>query len=252
MSPCPPTAPDYRLGGGSASRRDVAGGGVGAGGTPSAVRPVAVGLLLCVGMLVIPLLALGAGGVAAARGTPVAAGRARIRSAGAPRIATASAADAPVPATLVEVRDTTQTAPSAPIFSTPLAAAAAAPVASVTASARAALVAKRPATAPSAPAKTLVVSRPTAPVPVVHLVRFHVTSGTASWYFAPRPGTCAHPTLPYGTILTLVDVATGRTATCIVDDRGPYAGGRMVDLAPDVFARLEPLGDGVAHVRIFW
>jgi rare lipoprotein A len=212
-----------------------------------------VGLLLCVGMLVIPLLALGASGGAAARGTPAAAGRVRTRPAGAPRLATASAADAPVPATLVEVRDTAQAAPSSPAFTTPLAAAAAAPVASVTASARAALVAKRPAAATPAPSshpptKSVAGSKPVAPVQVVH---FHVASGAASWYYAPR-GTCAHPTLPFGTILTLVDVATGRTATCTVDDRGPYAGGRMVDLAPDVFARLEPLGDGVAHVRIAW
>jgi rare lipoprotein A len=230
--------------------------GAGAGGTASGARPVAVGLLLCVGMLVIPLLALGTRGGAAARGTPVAGGRALSRPAGAPRLATASAADAAVPATLVEVRDTAQAAPSAPAFTTPLAAAAAAPVAAVTASARASLVAKRPATAtpatPAALTKTVVPSKPIPPVQVVHLVHFHVASGTASWYFAPRPGICAHPTLPFGTILTLVDLATGRTATCTVDDRGPYAGGRMVDLAPDVFARLEPLGDGIAHVRIAW
>jgi len=76
-------------------------------------------------------------------------------------------------------------------------------------------------------------------------------AGVASWYWAPN-GTCAHPTLPFGTILHLYDFATGRTTTCRVDDRGPYAGGRVVDLAPDVFARLEPVSDGVAHVRISW
>ena len=73
----------------------------------------------------------------------------------------------------------------------------------------------------------------------------------ASWYNAPH-GTCAHPSLPFGTVLTITDIATGRTATCRVDDRGPYAGGRIVDLSPDVFADLAPLGVGVAAVRVTW
>jgi rare lipoprotein A (peptidoglycan hydrolase) len=76
-------------------------------------------------------------------------------------------------------------------------------------------------------------------------------TGEASWYQA-APGTCAHPTLPFGTVVTILDVANGRTATCTVDDRGPYQGGRIIDLSYDVFVELAPAGLGVIEVRLTW
>jgi len=76
-------------------------------------------------------------------------------------------------------------------------------------------------------------------------------TGDASWYQA-APGTCAHPTLPFGTVVTILDVANGRTATCTVDDRGPYQGGRIIDLSYDVFAKLAAPGLGVIDVRLSW
>ena len=76
-------------------------------------------------------------------------------------------------------------------------------------------------------------------------------AGDASWYQA-APGTCAHPTLPFGTVVTIVDVANGHTATCTVDDRGPYHGGRIIDLSYDVFEKLAPVGLGVIDVRLSW
>jgi len=75
--------------------------------------------------------------------------------------------------------------------------------------------------------------------------------GEASWYQA-APGTCAHPTLPFGTVVTIVDLANGHTATCTVDDRGPYQGGRIIDLSYDVFEELAPVGLGVIPVRLSW
>jgi rare lipoprotein A len=75
--------------------------------------------------------------------------------------------------------------------------------------------------------------------------------GPASWYGAPA-GTCAHQTLPFGTVLSIRDVDNGRTATCTVEDRGPYLDGRIVDLAPDVFAQMAPTAAGVINVEISW
>jgi hypothetical protein len=79
----------------------------------------------------------------------------------------------------------------------------------------------------------------------------HVNEGGASWYGAPS-GTCAHRTLPFGTTLTVTNLANGRTTTCRVSDRGPYIRGRIVDLSRDRFAALASTSQGVIPVRIGW
>ena len=70
--------------------------------------------------------------------------------------------------------------------------------------------------------------------------------GEASWYDPPWGGfTAAHPWLPFGTRVTVTDLATGRSVTVVIDDRGPFGSGRVIDLSPEAFAQLEPLGRGV-------
>ncbi len=83
-------------------------------------------------------------------------------------------------------------------------------------------------------------------------------SGTASWYgpgfvgsptasgapYDPERLTCAHKTLPLGTLLRVVRGA--RAVTCLVDDRGPFVGDRVLDLSR---AGSRALGyDGTAEV----
>ena len=77
-------------------------------------------------------------------------------------------------------------------------------------------------------------------------------SGTATWYQSHAgPGACAHLTLPFGTIVKIVNTANGRSAQCRVGDRGPEAWtGHIIDLNPDVFAELAPLGTGTISVRL--
>lgn len=76
-------------------------------------------------------------------------------------------------------------------------------------------------------------------------------TGPASWYPAPA-GTCAHKTLPIGTVVTVTDLENGRQTTCRVEDRGPYQGGRIIDLSKTTFAQLAPPSRGVIQVRITW
>jgi rare lipoprotein A len=80
-----------------------------------------------------------------------------------------------------------------------------------------------------------------------------VQVGDASWYsFAPGSGlTAAHPWLPFGTHVTVTNLANGRSVTVVINDRGPF-GGRIIDLSPEAFGQIAPLGQGVAHVRITW
>ncbi|MEO6469361.1 MAG: G5 domain-containing protein, partial [Acidimicrobiia bacterium] len=78
-------------------------------------------------------------------------------------------------------------------------------------------------------------------------------SGTATWYASHAgPGACAHLTLPFGTIVKIVNTANNRSAQCRVGDRGPMAyTGHIIDLNPDVFAALAPLGTGTISVRLY-
>lgn len=87
-----------------------------------------------------------------------------------------------------------------------------------------------------------------------------VLRGVASWYgpgfvgnptasgapYDPERRTCAHRTLPLGTVLRVS--REGRAISCLVNDRGPYVGDRIVDLSR---AGSRALGfDGVAAVAV--
>jgi len=78
-------------------------------------------------------------------------------------------------------------------------------------------------------------------------------TGQATWYDPPWSGlTAASPWIPFGTHVTVTDLATGRTVMVVIDDRGPFAPGRIIDLSPEAFSALSPLGRGVLDVRIAW
>jgi rare lipoprotein A len=62
--------------------------------------------------------------------------------------------------------------------------------------------------------------------------------------------TAAHPTLPFGTRLRVTDVATGRSVTVRVNDRGPYVPGRVVDVSYSAADALGMVGKGVAKVKL--
>jgi rare lipoprotein A len=92
-------------------------------------------------------------------------------------------------------------------------------------------------------------------------------SGRASWYGTPEDGfayrttacgetmdpdawTCAHRSLPFGTIVLVENLLNGRTAMLRVNDRGPYVGGRIIDLSRRGADELGILRLGVVPVRI--
>ena len=76
--------------------------------------------------------------------------------------------------------------------------------------------------------------------------------GEASWYDTPWDGlTAAHPWLPFGTHVTVTNIATGESVVVVINDRGPF-GGRIIDLSDEAFAVLAPLGQGVMQVRLTW
>ncbi len=72
-----------------------------------------------------------------------------------------------------------------------------------------------------------------------------IGTGTASFYgkrfagrmtasgerFDPTELTAAHKTLPFGTRVLVTNPRTGQSVTVRINDRGPYARGRMIDLS---------------------
>lgn len=64
----------------------------------------------------------------------------------------------------------------------------------------------------------------------------------------PRGLTAAHRTLPFGTMVTVVNKKNGRHVTVRINDRGPFIRGRIIDLTP---AAASQLGfSGLAPVTI--
>ena len=76
--------------------------------------------------------------------------------------------------------------------------------------------------------------------------------GQATWYSAAPAGYCASPTLPFGTVLTVVNNATGASTVCRVDDREAAGYPRVVDLSPEGFAQIADPSQGVVEVTISW
>jgi rare lipoprotein A len=69
--------------------------------------------------------------------------------------------------------------------------------------------------------------------------------------FDPDTLTAAHRTLPFGTCLRVENPATGRSVRVRVNDRGPYAKGRIIDLSESAARLLDLVQKGVARVRLF-
>lgn len=62
--------------------------------------------------------------------------------------------------------------------------------------------------------------------------------------------TCAHKTLPFGTMLRVTNLSNGNQVIVEVADRGPYAHGRVVDLSYRAARELGMLGAGVVRVKV--
>ncbi|HEV3187125.1 MAG TPA: PASTA domain-containing protein [Acidimicrobiales bacterium] len=75
--------------------------------------------------------------------------------------------------------------------------------------------------------------------------------GVATWYNYV-PGRCATWYLPKGTTITVTDLDTGKSITCVITDREGQGANRVVDLNETQFAQLAPLSQGVISVKVSW
>jgi rare lipoprotein A len=66
----------------------------------------------------------------------------------------------------------------------------------------------------------------------------------------PNALTAASRTLPLGTTARVTNTENGKSVTVKVDDRGPYAKNRILDVSPKAAKHLGFKHDGVAHVAV--
>ena len=92
----------------------------------------------------------------------------------------------------------------------------------------------------------------------------HKEVGEASWYgpgfqgretangetFDQKGMTAAHPSLPMGTKAEVTNLENGKKVEVTINDRGPYAKGRAIDLSSGAAKKLDMKKDGTAQVKI--
>ena len=86
-------------------------------------------------------------------------------------------------------------------------------------------------------------------------------SGKASYYwepqalasggrFNPNAMTAAHKTLPFGTRVRVTNQSNGQSVEVVINDRGPYVAGRIIDLSKAAAHAINMQGAGVAPVTV--
>jgi rare lipoprotein A len=89
-------------------------------------------------------------------------------------------------------------------------------------------------------------------------------TGVASWYGVPYDGrrassgeiydmrtmTAAHRTLPFDTWVEVTNLDNGRQVEVRINDRGPFVGGRVIDLSLAAATRIDMVRSGTARVRL--
>jgi rare lipoprotein A len=80
--------------------------------------------------------------------------------------------------------------------------------------------------------------------------KFHGRKTASGKRFDNTKLTCAHKTLPFGTLLKIINPIDGRFVIVEVIDRGPYIKKRVVDLSRSAFLKIGDLEKGVMTVII--
>jgi len=62
--------------------------------------------------------------------------------------------------------------------------------------------------------------------------------------------TAAHRTLPFGTKVKVTNLANGRSVNVTINDRGPFAPGRIIDVSKKAARKLGMVDAGVASIKI--
>ena len=68
--------------------------------------------------------------------------------------------------------------------------------------------------------------------------------------FDPNSNSAASRTLPLGTVAEVTNLQNGETRRVVIEDRGPYVGGRIIDVSPRTATELGMRDEGVVPVEV--
>ena len=72
----------------------------------------------------------------------------------------------------------------------------------------------------------------------------------AGGWFNPNAMTAAHKTLPFGTRVRVTHQGNGRSVEVVINDRGPYIAGRIIDLSKAAASVIGMTGQGIARFAV--
>ena len=79
---------------------------------------------------------------------------------------------------------------------------------------------------------------------------FHGKTAASGERFNQNAMTAAHRSLPFGTVVKVVDQRTGKSVSVKINDRGPFHGGRIIDLSEAAATKLGFRNSGTTKVCI--
>ncbi|MEJ5245347.1 MAG: septal ring lytic transglycosylase RlpA family protein [Bacteroidota bacterium] len=79
--------------------------------------------------------------------------------------------------------------------------------------------------------------------------KFHGRSTASGEIFDQNKLTAAHRSLPFGSKLKVKNLKNSRSVVVIINDRGPFVEGRIIDLSYEAARQLDMLQDGIADVE---
>lgn len=80
--------------------------------------------------------------------------------------------------------------------------------------------------------------------------RFHGAKTASGVRYDETSLTAAHRTLPFGTRVHVTNLGNGRSVVVTINDRGPFARGRVIDVSRRAARKLDFVRDGTARVRL--
>ncbi|WP_245879631.1 septal ring lytic transglycosylase RlpA family protein [Zobellella endophytica] len=80
--------------------------------------------------------------------------------------------------------------------------------------------------------------------------RHHGRKTASGERFDKNALTAAHKTLPFGSRVRVVNLRNRQSVVVRINDRGPYARGRIIDLSEQAARQLNMIRDGVVPVRL--
>lgn len=92
-----------------------------------------------------------------------------------------------------------------------------------------------------------------------------IDSGTASWYgeyfhgkltasgekYDTETLTAAHKTLPFNTVVRVVNIENEKSVEVRINNRGPFTGDRIIDLSRKAARKIDIIDDGLAEVELY-